>query len=135
MLQAQDPWKPVQFLVGEWVGEGSGAPGEGSGACSFEFDVQHKVMIRKNYAIYPNARHDDLMVIYVEDKVLKAIYFDSEDHVIHYKVEPGEDSVRFTSESYRLIYKKMGDKVALDFEIAPPGKPFSSYLHAVLKRK
>ena len=50
--------------------------------------VQRKVLIRKSYAQYATSRHEDLMVVYLE-KDLKAIYFDNEDHVIHYTVESG----------------------------------------------
>jgi len=136
--QPADAWKPLQFLTGEWVGEGAGSPGETAGACSFTFDLQHKVMIRKSFAESSTFRHDDLMVVYLDStsKNLRAIYFDSEDHVIHYTVESGADSVRFLSEQYRLTYRKDGaDKLSLDFEIAPPGKPFSNYLHATLRKK
>jgi hypothetical protein len=122
-----DPWKDLQFLSGEWVAEG--APG----ACSFTFDLQRKIIVRKNLSEAPT-RHEDLMVIYVE-KDLKAIYFDNEGHVIHYTVEAGPDMVRFVSDQYRLTYRKTGEKLALDFEIAPPGKPFANYLHATLRRK
>ena len=125
-LRAEDPWKPLQLLMGEWVADG--------GACSFDFDLERKVLIRKNYA----GPHQDLTVIYVDPatKALKAIYFDNEDHVIQYAVESGPDSVRFLNQSYRLTYKKSGEnKLTLDFDIAPPGKPFASYIHAVLSRK
>jgi hypothetical protein len=136
--QTPDPWKPLQFLTGEWVGEGSGSPGDGAGGCSFDFDLQRKVMIRKNYAVYPTFRHDDLMVMYLdpESKAVKAIYFDNEGHVIHYTVEPGADSVKFVSEQYRMTYRKTGDdKLSLDFDMAPPGKPFANYIHATLRKK
>jgi hypothetical protein len=133
--QSADPWKPLQFLAGEWIGEGAGSPGESSGACSFTFDLQRKVMIRRSYAESSNGRHDDLMVIYLS-KALKAIYFDNEGHVIDYAVEAGPDSVRFLNEQYRLTYRKAGeDKLTLDFDIAPPGKPFANYLHAMLRKK
>jgi hypothetical protein len=127
-VHAQDPWKELQFLAGEWVGEGA------AGACSFTFDLQRKVMVRKSFAEAPTFRHEDLMVVYL-DKDLKAIYFDSEGHVIHYTIEAGPDSVRFLSEQYRLTYRKEGDKLLLDFDIAPPGKAFSNYLHATLRKK
>jgi hypothetical protein len=125
-LCAQDSWKPVQFLMGEWIADG--------GACTFDFDLDRKVMIRKSYA----GPHHDLTVIYVDpvSKGLKAIYFDNEDHVIEYKVEADGDSVRFVNESYRLTYKQSGEnRLTLDFDIAPPGKPFANYIHAVLSRK
>ena len=134
--QPADPFKPLQFLTGEWVGEGTGSPGEGAGGCTFDFDLQRKVMIRKNYAVYPTSRHDDLMVVYLDANVLKAIYFDSEGHTIHYTVEAGPDSVRFLNDAYRLTYRKTADgKLSLDFDIAPPGKPFASYIHALLHHK
>lgn len=133
-VYAQDPWKPLQMLSGEWVGEGAGTPGDSAGACSFTFDLQRKVMVRKSYAQGAASRHEDLMVVYFE-KGLRAIYFDNEDHVIHYTVEPGTDSVRFVNEQYRLTYHKDGDKLLMDFDIAPPGKPFANYLHAALRRK
>ncbi len=126
-LQAQtvDPWKPVQFLVGEWAAE------EGNGGSSFDFDLQRKIMIRKNFA----PGHEDLMVIYL-DPGLKAIYFDNEGHVIHYSVEAGSDFVRFVNEQYRLTYRKTSEeKLTLDFDIAPPGKPFANYIHASLRKK
>jgi hypothetical protein len=127
-INAQDPWRGLQILTGEWVGEGA------EGACSFTFDLQRQVLVRKSFAEAPTSRHEDLMVVYL-DKDLKAIYFDSEGHVIHYTVESGPNSVRFLSEQYRLTYRKEGEKLALDFDIAPPGKPFSNYLHATLRRK
>jgi hypothetical protein len=129
-INAQDPWKGLDFLAGEWVGETS----QSSGACSFTFDLQRKVLIRKSYAESSGSRHEDLMVIYLE-KGLKAIYFDNEDHTIHYTLESSPDSVRFLNDQYRLTYRKDGEKLVMDFDIAPPGKPFSNYLHAALRRK
>jgi hypothetical protein len=126
-IQAQpvDPWKPVQFLIGEWAAE------EGNGGSSFDFDLQRKILIRKNFS----PGHEDLMVIYL-DPGLKAIYFDNEGHVIHYTVEAEANSVKFLSEQYRLTYRRNGeDKLTLDFDIAPPGKPFANYIHASLRKK
>ena len=139
-IQAQpaDPFYSVRFLTGEWVGEGAGSPGDSAGACSFTMDLQGKVMVRKSFSQSATGRHEDLMVIYLDQdsKSLKAIYFDNEGHVIHYSVEPGSSSVRFLNQQYRLTYRKMGaDKLALDFDIAAPGKPFSNYLHATLRKK
>jgi hypothetical protein len=33
-------WAPLQFLLGEWVGEGAGTEGAGAGACSFLMDLK-----------------------------------------------------------------------------------------------
>jgi len=149
----QDTWSSVSFLLGEWVGEGSGKPGEGSGAFSFTPDLQGKVLVRKNYAEYPATkdrpafRHDDLMVVYRDEAggQLHAIYFDSENHTINYGVKAVDrDTVEFLSDAtpatprYRLTYHKTsGDTVSIKFEIASAGKPdsFATYIEAVCKRK
>src|SRR5260370_6189124 len=81
---------PLQFLVGNWTGEGGGEPGQGSGSFTFAPDLQGKILVRKNVAEYPPSngkpayRHDDLMVVYHDyaARRLRAIYFDSEDHAL-----------------------------------------------------
>ncbi|HXX21888.1 MAG TPA: hypothetical protein VEO19_01910 [Terriglobia bacterium] len=147
-------WAPFEYLLGDWVGEGGGQPGQGAGEFSFHLDLQNRILVRKNYAAYPPAngraafRHDDLTVVYRESEKspLKAVYFDSEGHVIHYAVAVSSDqkTIEFVSEvlpsspRYRFTYVKTGSaSVALKFEIAPPGKPdaFSTYIEAKAKRK
>ena len=142
-----DRWSPLTFLIGEWTGEGGGGPGQGSGGFSFLPDQNGTVLIRRNRADYPTAKdrpafsHTDLMVVYREpgETKLRAIYFDTEDHVIHYTVEASADgnSVQFVSDNYRLTYRKSGpDTVAIKFEIAPAGKPgaFATYIEATARR-
>jgi hypothetical protein len=144
----EDRWAPLEFLMGEWIGEGGGGPGQGTGGFSFLPDQDGKILIRKNYANYPAAQdrpafsHTDLMIVYKEpgEAKMRAIYFDMEDHVIHYEVEPAPDgnSVQFVSETFRLTYRKTGlDSLALKFEIAPPGKPgaYATYIDATAHRK
>ena len=86
------------------------------------------------------------MIVYPEGAAPRAIYFDNEGHVIHYTAEfaEGGDRIVFTSETevssprFRLTYSKLGPgKVAIRFEIAPPGKPdaFSPYIEATARRK
>ncbi len=141
-------WTPLAFLIGEWTGEGGGGPGQGSGEFSFLPDQGGKILVRKNRADYPAAKdrpafsHTDLMIVFHDDgdSKLRAIYFDTEDHVIHYDVEPSADgsSVRFLSKDYRLTYTKTGaDQVALKFEIASPDQPgaFKTYIQASARRK
>jgi hypothetical protein len=145
--QVDNRWAPLAFLIGEWTGEGGGGPGQGSGGFSFLPDQDGKILIRKNRADYqasedrPAFSHTDLMIVYNEpgETKLRAIYFDTEDHVIHYTVEPSGDanSVRFVSDNFRLTYRKTGpDSLALKFETAPPGKPgvFTTYIDATAHR-
>ncbi|MBI1791899.1 MAG: hypothetical protein HYR60_30600 [Acidobacteria bacterium] len=151
-LSATDRWDPLRFLIGDWAGAGTGQPGEGTGSFSFRLDLDRKILVRKNRASYPATpqrpafSHEDLMVVYPEpagDK-LRAIYFDNEGHVIHYAVASSADSVEFLSDPapagprFRLSYRRTGPgKLALKFEIAPPGKPeaFSSYIEATASKR
>jgi hypothetical protein len=147
-------WAPFEYLLGNWVGEGGGQPGQGTGEFSFHPDLQNRILVRRSYAAYPPTkdrpafRHDDLMVVYRESDTepLRALYFDSEGHVIHYSVTASSDrkTIEFVSEvspsspRYRLTYDRTGsDTLTLKFEIAPPGKPdsFSTYIEAKAKRK
>jgi hypothetical protein len=149
-----DAWKPYRFLVGEWTGEGSGEPGKGSGRFSFAWDLQEKVLVRRNRAEYPAAQgrpafsHEDLMVIYRADRSgpIKAIYFDSEGHVINYAVMFSDETrtLTFLSDAvptaprFRLSYTKgADDAMGIKFEIAPPGKPdgFKTYLEGNARRQ
>jgi hypothetical protein len=149
--QPAPDWSGWKFLIGEWSGEGTGTPGQGSGGFSSLPDLSGRVLIRKNRAEYPATKdkpaysHEDLMVIYPDTPVERAVYFDNEGHVIHYTAEfkgPGE--VVLTSEArkpeprFRLTYTKLGpDRIGIRFEIASPGKPdaFAPYIEATAHRK
>ena len=125
----------LSFLLGDWDAVGL-PPGE-SGAFNFTLAVQDRIIVRTNFAKYPArdgrpaTRHDDLMVIFVEGDRLKADYFDSEQRVIHYVVEPrGPREVVFVSEPkasdprYRLSYTMGADGLLKGtFEIAASGSP------------
>ena len=146
-------WGPLEYLVGEWTGEGGGGPGQGGGSFSFRPDLQGKILVRKNRAEYPATKdrpafvHEDLMVVYREtpETALHAIYFDSESHTIRYEVQgrPDGGEVVFVSgleqaaPRYRLTYSRVDqDRVKIKFEIAPPGKPdqFAAYIEAGARR-
>jgi hypothetical protein len=147
-----DIWEPYRYLVGDWVGEGAGRPGQGAGRFSFHWDLQEHVLVRRNFAELPAAPgrpaavHEDLMVIHpVEKGPMKAVYFDSEGHVIHYTVEAAKvpGTLVFVSDPspsaprFRLSYVKgQGDEVLIKFEMAPPGKPdgFRTYLEGKARR-
>jgi hypothetical protein len=150
---AAPPWAPLQFLVGTWEGVGSGAPGEGRGGCTFAFELDKNILVRRNWAEYaPKAgetkgvSHQDLMIVYAEpgDTRLKAIYFDMESHVIHYVLQPaaGPDQAVFETEPgtkgprFRLSYMLEGDGRVLNvFSMAAPGQDFKEYTRGRLIKK
>jgi hypothetical protein len=150
---AKDPaWEPFTYLLGEWVGEGTGAPGEASGGSTFRLDLDGRILVRTNWADYPAAKdrpafsHRDLMLLYREPAggPFRAVYFDNEGHVIHYGVAPQGDAIEFLSDPapagprYRMTYRRTGAQaLTLKFEIAPPGKPeaFTTYIEAKARKK
>jgi len=88
------------------------------------------------------------MVIYRADRggPTKAIYFDSEGHVINYAVTFSDDrrTITFLSDAvpaaprFRLAYTKgADDSMGIKFEIAPPVKlsGFKTYLEGNARRQ
>jgi hypothetical protein len=149
-----DPWEDCRFLLGDWSGEGQGAPGAEKGQFSFRLELQDKVIVRKHKAEVaaaggrPASTHEDMMVIHADGagKGLRAVYFDSEGHVIHYALtlSPDKQTLTLLSDAaadqprFRLSYTRQKDeKLAIKFEIAPPGKPdaFKTYLEGTAVRE
>ncbi len=132
-------WEAWKFLLGEWEGEHTGNPGEGTGAFSFSFDLDENILVRKSRTVFPTTperegyAHDDLVIIYTEyTGENRAIYFDNEQHVIHYAARVFPDNATITLESdplpgmpqFRFTYTKLGEnKVHARFEMTPPGQP------------
>jgi hypothetical protein len=142
-------WKSFQYLIGDWVGVGSGKPGEGTGEFSLRYDLDKKILIRRNLnhlAPKPGEKatldHEDLMVIYPQGNNFRADYFDNEGHVIHYSVSCTEKKTVFESDAtenrpkFRLTYEmKTPDVLTIDFAVAAPGKDFQTYISGTAKRK
>lgn len=148
-----DAWTRLNFLVGEWEGVGTGAPGEAVGGTSFSFDLDKKILMRKNWAKYPpkpgektGLSHQDLVIVYPSpgESLFRAIYFDNEDHVINYLVSFPQkpDSAIFESNPtqkgprFRMTYELGSDKALKNvFWIAAPGQEFKVYAQGTLKKK
>jgi len=149
VAQAPDPLGPVRFLAGTWVGEGTGEPGRNAGEVIFTFELGGKALVRHNATSFPAQEgraafvHSDLMTIYPDGSQLKALYLDSEGHVIHYNVTAKGEDVVFLSEpqpgpTFRFIYRsKPGGALYSAFAIAPPGKPeaFTTHVEGEARRK
>ena len=150
---APGAWGPLRFLVGTWIGDMTGKPGEPVGGFSLLPALDGRILVRKNRADYPAAAdkpayaHKDLMVVY---KVpgpdsLRATYWDNEGHQIAYGVRAsaGGDTVVFqtvpaSGQGFRLSYvKKSEESIDILFDIAPPAHPdaFARYLTASAHRR
>jgi hypothetical protein len=146
-----EAWKPFQFLIGDWVGSGSGKPGEGSGEFSLKFDLDQKILVRRNRdQLAPTAKqpagavHEDLMIIYQQpgSGAFRADYYDNEGHVIHYAISLAEHTAVFESDEpgnatrFKLTYELKSDGLlSITFAVAGPGKPFQTYVSGTARRK
>jgi len=145
-------WDKWKNLIGEWVGEGSGQPGQGGGTFSFQTDLDGKILVRKSHSEYPAAQnkpaviHDDLMIIYLDfsGTPSKAIYFDNEGHIINYSIAYSDRSIVLTSDEiqnlpvFRLTYALTDNKtVNVKFEISSQGnqEDFKTYVEGKSKKK
>jgi hypothetical protein len=135
---ADSRWQPFQFLVGKWTGAGTGQPGAGQGAFSFEPDLDRQILMRRGYnQLASGPRHEDLMIVYFDgpNSPPRAIYFDSEGHTIHYNVTfPGSNAAVLESDGtqpgpkFRLSYTLDGKNLNGKFEVANPGSDYKTYL-------
>jgi hypothetical protein len=146
-------WDAWQYLIGEWIGEGGGQPGQGGSVMTFEFDLQRQVLLRRNHMDFiatkdrPAFAHDDLTVIHPDEGgTMRGTYYDNEGHIIQYTVSPivNQDTIIFISDPlpaaprFRNTYLKGKNGTVLTrFEIAPPGNPegFAVYVEGVVKKK
>jgi hypothetical protein len=148
--QQDTVWVGWHWLIGEWVGEGSGQPGQGSGSFSLTPDLDGHILVRKGHAEYPAMEekprivHDDLMIINPAANGLsaKAVYYDNEGHIIEYGIVQSDTSISFTSSRlpkvpvFRLIYaKRPGGKITVSFQLSQDGEHFRVYTEGECRRK
>jgi len=147
--QKPPAWDKWQWLVGEWLGEGSGVPGQGSGSFSFHFDLGGNILVRKSHSTYPAAGnkpsivHEDLLVVYADAAgvPVRAIYFDNEGHVIQYGAACAERTIVFTSDRtsgmpvFRLTYTRLdGGTVNTEFAVSQDNEKFTTYVAGKSRR-
>jgi len=146
-IPAASPLRQFSFLLGSWTAETQSTElGKPEGVCSFAVDLGGHTIVRRNRVSYTSGKdagttHEDLLILYSEGAALRAIYFDSEGHVIRYQVSlPAPATVVFESEAapgprYRLTHAVEGNRLETKFEVAPPGQPFQTYVSGAAVRK
>ena len=146
--QENHNWDKWERFMGNWLGEGSGTPGQGGGTFSFTPDLDKNVLVRRSHSEYPSPEgrivvHEDLMVIYQdsEKKRAKAIYFDNEGHIINYSISYPDTAIILTSERvpdspvFRLVYSMADAETCITrFEFSQDGEKFTTYIEGESKR-
>jgi hypothetical protein len=141
--QQNPSWEKWEWLIGEWIGEGTGKPGKGGGFFTFAPDLDKKILVRKSHSEYPAAdnkpkvTHNDLMIVYPDytGNPSSAIYFDNEGHTINYSIVYSDKSIVLTSNKipdvpvFRLTYTMLDyETVNTKFEISKDGEKFTTYI-------
>jgi hypothetical protein len=147
--QQKPSWDRWSWLTGEWIGEGSGKPGDGGGTFSFKTDLDQNILVRKSHSEYPATAnkpqviHDDLMVVYPDfsGNPAKAIYFDNEGHTINYSITYSDKSIILTSDKipnvpiFKLTYSLLDNEtVNTKFEMSQDGVKFFTYIEGKSKK-
>lgn len=147
--QQDSTWLQWNWLVGDWVGEGTGAPGESTGGFTLYPDLGAKVLVRRGHTQFPESAgkpeviHDDLMVVYAgpAGQPDRAVYFDNEGHVINYSITYADSAIVLTSETtknspvFRLIYGRLAQgSVIVRFAMSRDGKQFVTYTEGKCRR-
>ncbi|HEY3290490.1 MAG TPA: hypothetical protein VGK87_10210 [Anaerolineae bacterium] len=138
--------EPLRFLLGKWNPADSGDGS--SGGTEFKAMVMGNVIVRENFALvpatadHPAARHEDLMVIYLEAGALRADYYDNEAHVIRYTgTQSTTEEVVFVCQpeegrpGFRLSYRLDSSGLLHGaFEFGPQPGVFVPYLAWTARR-
>jgi hypothetical protein len=141
---ADDQWASLRFLIGTWEAQTSGgtAAAKAIGVYSFALELNDHVLARHSGGVSCkapsdfNCEHSDLLYLYREGGVIKAIYLDNEGHTIHYGVTtPNSASAVFLSDpaipgpQFRLEYERKDVTLSGKFQMKMPGQDeFKSYL-------
>lgn len=150
-------WLPLKPFIGQWTGEGGGAPGKGMYERSYEFVLNKNFIEIKNKSTYPPTEknpkgevHEDIGY-FSYDKGLKKFklrQFHIESFVNEFvldSISADKKMIRFLSvsienipkgfrarETYRFISENEIEEV---FEMAEPNKDFEIYSSVKLVRK
>ena len=154
---ADDPWKPLRFLVGEWRGSSEGEPGKGTVRRTYTFVMNGRYLHERNISTYPRQernpkgeRHEH-WTMFSYDRARKMIVmrqFHGEGFVNQYAMPAAGDNASgfvFESEGFENLpagwrarerYEVLSkDGFIETFELAAPGKDFQVYSRTQFRRR
>lgn len=146
-IESEDYWTMLEKLLGEWIGEISGEPGEGSGIAKYEKTLQSKFIFYRIQVEFPPQEknidgeiHEDegyfsydkyneqgsLRVFYVEGYVstYHLVEFDKEKQKMTFEATEHEnlpDGFR----SKLLLHLESDSQLREEFRLASPGKDYN----------
>ena len=157
MSKRDSLWMILQPFIGNWMGEGSGEPGNGSYERSYQFILNKRFIEIRNKSTYPPTDkfskgevHEDIGYYSYDGgrKVFVLRQFHAEGFVNQYKLDSisaDKKTLVFVSEAIENIppgyraketYCLLNDnEIEETFEIAEPGKGFEIYTRVKLKRQ
>ncbi len=134
----------LKFLEGTWEARTAGGSTGAAAAGTYVFRKELNGHILARHSSSDSCKgpadfdcdHHDLLYVYPEGGLLKAIYFDGEGHVIHYEVStPGISTAVFLSSAtqpgpqFRLTYERKETVMSGKFQMHMPGQTeWKSYL-------
>jgi hypothetical protein len=153
--KAEDAWAPLRFLLGNWEARSIGRPGRGTGRREYRLVLNDHFIAVRNVATYPPQQanpkgetHEDVGYISYDRGRKRYMFrqFHGEGFVNTYVSESvAPDAVVFTTEAIENIppgwrgretYRVTGaDERRELFELAEPGKDFSTYSETQLTRR
>jgi THAP4-like, heme-binding beta-barrel domain len=151
---ADDVWKPLRPWLGTWEGTSKGRSGDGAAKRTYRLVLREQFVEVHNRSTYPpqpqNPRgevHEDVGYISYDRDRKTYVYrqFHVEGFVNTYVGVPdASGEIVFTSQGIENIpagwraretYRPLGDDERMEkFELAEPGKEFSTYSETRLKR-
>jgi hypothetical protein len=152
---APDPFAALEPLIGKWRGTQEGQPGKGTVERDYTRIMRSRFIEAKNRSVYPpqeknpkGEEHEDAGIFSHDNARKRMVFrqFHVERFVIQYVMEPvpKPGTLVFVSEAIENIpsgyraretYTLLGpDEFEEVFEIAEPGKDFTVYSRAQLKR-
>lgn len=151
-----DPWEPIRFLVGDWVGNAEGQGGTGTVQRTYSFVIKDRYLHEKNISTYPPQEANKAGEVHEHwsffsyDRIRKTLVlrqFHQEGFVNQYILNTAESKpgkLVFDSECFenfdnkwkaRETYEiRSADEFIETFELGEPGKALEVYSRNHFKR-